>query len=308
MLEGIQQAQAYRDKWNITTALGDAPTMLEEQGVFPQTSVEQPVGVTEESLDAGETPEKPSLMDRAISMFTPSEPEPDSVDTSKPEAGLMSPAEITTSVNDPTQALLERIAIGEGAKPELLKLQEKHGIGTTQYDMVYGFGDYVVPSKPVSEMTMKEVFDYQKELINATKGKVPGTNLGTSAVGKYQFVKTSLFGKGGTADKPGKNSWADKLNLKADTVFTPEIQEKLGMLVLKEAGYNSYIRGKKSEESFLNSIASKWASVEGSTANQHIATKKADLRPILADIKSLITTREDTNRETSPRPMLRPTE
>jgi len=90
MLEGIAQARAYRDKWGITTALGDAPTMLEEQGVFPQTSVEQPVGVTEEVLDAGETPEKPSLMDRAISMFTPSEPEPDSVDTSKPDtAGIM---------------------------------------------------------------------------------------------------------------------------------------------------------------------------------------------------------------------------
>lgn len=91
MLEGIQQAQAYRDKWGITTALGDAPTMLEEQGVFPQTSVEQPVGVTEEGLDANEMPEKPSLMDRAIDMFRPSEPEPDSVDTSKPKTsgGLM---------------------------------------------------------------------------------------------------------------------------------------------------------------------------------------------------------------------------
>ena len=220
--------------------------------------------------------------------------------------GLVIQKDKSTELEDPTQDLLERIAIGEGAKPELLKLQDKHGIGTTQYDMVYGFGDYVVPSKPVSQMTMKELFDYQKDLINATKGKVPGTKYGTSAVGKYQLVKTSLFGKGGTAEKPGKNSWADKLGLKADTVFTPEIQEKLGMLVLKEAGYNSYIRGKKSEESFLNGIASKWASVEGSTANQHIATKKSDLRPILADIKSLITTRENTNVESSLRPRSRP--
>lgn len=94
MLEGIAQARSYRDKWGITTALGDAPTMLEEQGVFPQTSVDQPVGVTEEALDAGATPEKPSLMDRAISKDTPSEPEPDSVDTSKPDAaGIMAKPE-----------------------------------------------------------------------------------------------------------------------------------------------------------------------------------------------------------------------
>ena len=224
-----------------------------------------------------------------------------------PKTGYeISKAQIKAEQGDFTQQLLERIAIGEGAKPELLQLQAKHGIGTTQYDMVYGFGDYVVPSKPVSEMTMKELFDYQRKLISATKGKVPGTKYGTSAVGKYQIVKTSLFGKGGTADKPGKNSWADKLNLKADTVFTPEIQEKLGMLILQEAGYNSYIKGKKSEDSFLNGIANKWASVEGSTANQHIATKKKDLRPILKNIKSLVVKRDDTNRDYSPRPVLRP--
>lgn len=91
MLEGIQQARSYRDKWGITTVLGDAPTMLEEQGVFPQTSVDQPVGVTEEVLDAGETPEKPSLMDRITGTFSsPDEPEPDSVKRDKP-LGLMAP-------------------------------------------------------------------------------------------------------------------------------------------------------------------------------------------------------------------------
>jgi len=227
-----------------------------------------------------------------------SKPDDDSADGVQPTDG-----------KDPTQDLLDRIAIGEGAKPELLKAQEKHGIGTTQYDMVYGFGDYAVPSKPVSEMTMKELYDYQTALINATKGKVPGTDKGTSASGKYQVTRKSLFGTG-TAEKPMKNSWADKLNLKADTVYTPELQEKIAMLALKEAGYNAFIRGNKTEKAFHDRIADIWASVAKASGqdkyDQGTHTVKADLEPMYKLLKPVKT--ENTNRPTSPRPMLRPDE
>ena len=211
-----------------------------------------------------------------------------------------------TPPDDTTQALLDRIAFGEGADPVKLKAQEKHGIGTTPYDMVYNYGNTLAPSKPVTEMTMQELYDYQTKLIAATKGKIPGTKLGTSAVGKYQVLRKSLFGKGGTADKPGKNSWADKLGLKADTVYTPEIQEKIGMLALEEAGYNSFIRGKRSRNSFHNRIANIWASVarsDGSdTYGQGIHTVLSDLQPMYDLLKPI----KPERRETSPRPVLRP--
>ena len=214
-----------------------------------------------------------------------------------------------TDGKDPTQDLLDRIAIGEGADPAKLVTQEKHGIGTTQYDMVYNYGDTLAPSKPVSEMTMQELYDFHTDLINATKGTVPGTNLGTSAVGKYQVIRKSLFGSG-TANKPAKNSWADKLNLKADTVYTPEIQEKIAMLALKEAGYESFIRGNKTEKAFHDKIANIWASVAKAsgkdTYGQGIHTVKADLEPMYELLKPVKT--ENTNRPTSPRPMLRPDE
>ncbi len=214
-----------------------------------------------------------------------------------------------TDGKDPTQDLLDRIAFGEGADPAKLKAQEKHGIGTTQYDMVYNYGDTLAPSKPVSEMTMEELYDFQTDLINATKGTVPGTNLGTSAVGKYQVIRKSLFGSG-TADKPAKNSWADKLNLKADTVYTPELQEKIAMLALKEAGYESFIRGDKTEKAFHDRIANIWASVAKAsgkdTYGQGVHTLKADLEPMYELLKPVKT--ENTNRDTSPRPMLRPDE
>ena len=256
-------------------------------------------------------------------------PESNTVDLTPPEAGdqdlipskskgvsfvdldsgkKMSSEEYKAAVktDDATQSLLDRIAWGEGAEPVKLATQEKHGIGTTPYDMVYDYGNTLAPSKPVSEMTLKELYDFQTKLIAATKGKVKGTDKGTSAVGKYQVVRTSLFGEGGTAEKPSKNSWANKLNLKADTIYTPEIQEKIGMLALTEAGYNTFIRGKRSRNSFHNKIANIWASVakaDGSDKyGQGIHTVLTDLQPMYDLLKPI----KSESREYSPRPKLRP--
>lgn len=188
------------------------------------------------------------------------------------------------TVVDPAQKILDKIAVGEGATTSGLNKQAKHGIGTTEYDMVYNYGDTLAPSKPITEMTLKEVFDFQKKLINKTKGKVPGTTKGTSAVGKYQVIKTSLFGNG-TPEKPMKNSWADKLNLTADTKYTPEVQEAIGRLALKEAGYDNWLKGNKSTENLFKGISNIWASVEGSKAGQGTFTKRKDLVPFLAEEK-----------------------
>jgi len=207
----------------------------------------------------------------------------------------------------PTQDLLDRIALGEGADPKKLKAQNKYGIGSTEYDMVYGYGSALAPDKPVTEMTMKELEAYQRKLIAATKGKVKGTTKGTSAVGKYQVIKTSLFGENGTAANPQKDSWADKLGLTEDTVYTPAIQEEIGFLALKEAGYNSYINGKRSQDSFQNKIANIWASVAKADGTdkygQGIHTVKKDLEPMFKSLAPIKT--EDTAVVTSLRPKAR---
>ena len=185
----------------------------------------------------------------------------------------------------PAQKVLNKIALGEGASLEKLQRQAGKGIGTTEYDMVYAYGNILSPSKPITQMTIQEVFDYQKKLIKATKGKVPGTTKGTSAVGKYQFIKTSLFGANGTPEKPEKNRWADKLKLTPDMIFTPALQEKIGRLALKEAGYDNYLKGKKSQAATIDRIANIWASVEGNTYNQGTATTKAELASILDTVQ-----------------------
>jgi len=246
MLEGIAQAKAYRDKWNITTALGDAPTMLEEQGVFPQTSVEQPVGVAEEDLDANEMPEKPSLMDRAISMFTPSEPEPDSVDTSKPEAGgIMAKPEPEPSTDAAKgMSFLKFVAKGEGGynssnrgTKENPKTKKKEIQGSSHNTMR---GD-----KKLTEMTIAEIREKQKITD-------PDNEERLFAVGKYQLIPSTfeIAVKG--------------LGLSADTVFDADTQEKLGQYLLfkKRPALGAYIRGESNDmNKALVEAAKEWASL-----------------------------------------------
>lgn len=205
---------------------------------------------------------------------------PDTSTIKGADVGLMS-----TPVKNPTQQLLDRIALGEGADPKKLQRQAKHNIGTTEYDMVYNYGDTLKPNKPITEMKLSELADYQRKLINATKGTLPGTKYGTSAVGKYQVVYTSLFGKGGTPQSPAKNSWADKLNLNADTIYSPKVQEDIGRLALKETGYDNWLAGNKSEAAMLKRVSDIWASVEGSTAKQGTHTSIKDLEPFLSQVR-----------------------
>ena len=187
----------------------------------------------------------------------------------------------------PEQNLLDRIAFGEGADPEKLKVQAKHNIGTTAYHMVYDYGNTVAPPKAITEMTLSELEVYQKDLINATKGTLPGTTEGTSAVGKYQVLRRSLFGAGGSAASPKAKSWAGKLGLTEDTVYTPAVQEAIGRLALKETGYDNWKKGKKSETAMLQRVADLWASVEGSTAGQGTHTTKKDLEPFLSLVRPI---------------------
>ena len=86
-------------------------------------------------------------------------------------------------------------------------------------DVVYGFGEYGSPSKPLSTLSIGEVQDFQRNtLIPKTRGKVgAGPDKGTGAVGTYQFTYETL------------NEYAPKVlgpNWR-NTPFTADVQEQL---------------------------------------------------------------------------------
>jgi len=206
-----------------------------------------------------------------------------------------------------TQAMLDRIAVGEGATQE--KLDKFQGVGTSAYDMVLGYGAYGKPSKPISKMTLAELEVYMKELIKNSKGDIKGKaakGKGSSAVGKYQVVYKSLFGENGSAANPEKGRWADKLGLTEDTIYSPEVQEEIGRFILQEAGFDNWMKNEKSEKNMLRDVAGKWASIEGNDYEQHIATKKKDLEPFLIKLREILNLPVPLAPSRSLRPQARP--
>jgi len=92
------------------------------------------------------------------------------------------------------------------------------GQGNTA-DVVYGFGEFGLPAKPLSQSTIGEVQDFQRNtLIPKTRGQIgKGPRIGTGAVGTYQFTYETL------------NEYAPKVlgpNWR-NTPFTADVQEQL---------------------------------------------------------------------------------
>ena len=96
------------------------------------------------------------------------------------------------------------------------------GRGNTA-DVVYGFGKFGSPAKPLSQSTIGEVQDFQRNtLIPNTRGKVgAGPDKGTGAVGTYQLVYGTLKEY---APKVLGANWRDK-------PFTADVQEKIAKAI-----------------------------------------------------------------------------
>lgn len=87
---------------------------------------------------------------------------------------------------------------------------EQAGYNTTYNPAEKEKQEQLRDGKPLTEMTLSEVLEYQKRL-------GPDKN----AVGRYQFVQSTLFGD------DDKSGLVGQLKLPMNTVFTPEIQEQL---------------------------------------------------------------------------------
>ena len=93
-------------------------------------------------------------------------------------------------------------------------------------DVVYGFGQFAQPPKPISSMTIGEVQNFQKnELIPATRGKIgAGPDKGTGAVGTYQIVYGTLKDY---APKVLGPNWRN-------TPFTADVQDRIAKAIYED--------------------------------------------------------------------------
>lgn len=118
------------------------------------------------------------------------------------------------------------------------------------YDSYYG--DFrrdhpARPDKPLSQMTLDEVYAYQDRLHRATK---EANGQGSTPVGRYQFTKQTL------------QEAQRRLGISPDHVFDQVLQDALADDLLNRRGFNKYAEGKITAPQFHGNLADEWASIE----------------------------------------------
>lgn len=165
-------------------------------------------------------------------------------------------------------SLLSQIRGGESAGGEV-----------DPYDTTLGHGrhrkeGHDKKARRLTDMTLREIYDLQTQMLKDPKnaystgkgGKAP-----SSAVGAYQYTRSTLFGKNGTPEKPEPGSMVAQLGLSPNTRFTKELQDALAAATVQ--GHAQSSGG--DIETFRTKLAGTWASVKGSSGHGAYAGQTA---------------------------------
>lgn len=121
------------------------------------------------------------------------------------------------------------------------------------YDTLFGYSERKYGAVP-TQMTLKEVLELQDRM---------ASDLGSSAVGKYQIMRYTL------------RDAIKALGLPLDTVFDEETQDRIATdYLLARRGYNEYKSGQLSKGKFLNNLAQEWASIPTASGESFYAGDK----------------------------------
>ncbi len=144
-----------------------------------------------------------------------------------------------------------------GQAPQLSKIREL--IASVEsggnYNILVGGG-----TAPLTNMTIAEVMQLQRQLIQEGKG---------SAAGKYQVIATTL------------NEAVGKLGLDRNQKFDESTQDKIADFLIRRRGYGQYERNptQQAKERFLTNLSAEWAGLpsgpEGKSYYAGVGNNKA---------------------------------
>jgi peptidoglycan hydrolase-like protein with peptidoglycan-binding domain len=137
---------------------------------------------------------------------------------------------------------LKMDSVTQGKVGEVLNFVAKYE-SAGYYDMMFGGKRY----PEILKMTLKE--------LNAFQLKNPGS----SAAGRYQIMHFNIKPQASYVQKAGLDYEKD--------LFSPENQDKMGIVFLRECGLEAWLSGKLSNEKFLDRIAGVWAAFADSTGH-----------------------------------------
>ena len=117
--------------------------------------------------------------------------------------------------------------------------------GAKSYDAIQ-HGAKILPAKRPTQMSVQEIYDWIAE--------TPGQH---HAIGRYQFIPSTL------------KRLINKLGVSRYQLFTPQLQDQLGDILLAEAGLHAFGRGDMERHTFMNNMAKIWAGLPNSSGKSH---------------------------------------
>jgi muramidase (phage lysozyme) len=97
------------------------------------------------------------------------------------------------------------------------------------YDVVLGYGKYGRPPKPLTQMSFREVYEFQRNVLLKNHGS-------STAAGAFQIVSINIFDR-----KTGDvTEFMKKAGLSMNDTMTPENQRKLAYQIYKKQGLGAW--------------------------------------------------------------------
>lgn len=130
----------------------------------------------------------------------------------------------------------------------------------------------------LSKKTLKQIYEFQARMLRSDPR--------STAIGRYQFLRRTAQGL------------QKKESLPDSTLFTPELQDRWGWILMVGRGYKSWWRGAISDEEFLSNLSAEWASLpdpfnggkshyDGDSVGNHASTTQAKALAMLRRAREL---------------------
>lgn len=130
------------------------------------------------------------------------------------------------------------------------------------YNETLSYGAFTGGAVNLVGMTLDEVDALQSKML-----RHPDNSWNSSAVGRYQIVRTTL------------RSLRKELGLTGKERFDKDMQDRLAMALLERRGLSKWRAGTMSDTQFLNSLAQEWASLPTSKGKGHYKGQRAAATP-----------------------------
>lgn len=148
-----------------------------------------------------------------------------------------------------------------------------------KYNETLAYGKLTGGDVTLVGMNLRQVDALQTKML-----KHPDNKWNSSAVGRYQIVRTTL------------RNIRKTLDLSPDTLFDADTQDQMACFLLGQRGIDKYLSGRLSEDTLINNLAKEWASLPTTSGKGHYAGQNT---PITVDrvrevLKEVVRRHKDT--------------